>query len=219
MKSTWCPGPGGLHAATAGRAAALRHAPWIGFVHTAASMREMGDLWSALADHAAPAFAAWGGPALPPRHRQAGRLGRRVVAGAERWPADADSPRLQPAEPLLEEHGRRTALCAYDWELATLGAPQRDLAELLCFVLPPDVPDATVDTWVERHRAAFERATGEPVDPAQWRRGFHAAMNDLLVNRLAMYALVHRVRRQPFLPRVVASWARIHRRAVTLASQ
>ena len=30
-------------------------------------------------------------------------------------------------------------LCAYDWELATLQVPQHDLAELLCFVLPPDV--------------------------------------------------------------------------------
>jgi hypothetical protein len=30
------------------------------------------------------------------------------------------------------------------------------------------------------------------------------------VNRLAMYALVHRVRRQSFLPRVLATWRRIH---------
>ena len=148
-----------------------------------------------------------------------------VDSVGEWWPVLSDGPQtlvhhdFNPRNLCLRNTTGGTALCAYDWELATVGAPQRDLAEFLCFVLPPDVPDATVDTWVERHRAAFERATGEPVDPAQWRRGFHAAMNDLLVNRLAMYALVHRVRRQPFLPRVVASWARIHARAVTLASQ
>ena len=28
-------------------------------------------------------------------------------------------------------------LCAYDWELATIGVPQHDCAEFLCFVLPP----------------------------------------------------------------------------------
>ena len=206
-----------VHAAAAGRSAALRDAPWIGFCQSAASMREMGDLWSALADHAAPAFAEWGGAALPAQHRQL------VDAVDEWWPVLSRGPQtlvhhdFNPRNLCLRETSDGLALCAYDWELATIGAPQRDLAEFLCFVLPADVPDATIDTWVERHRVAFERAAGEATDPAQWRRGFHAAMNDLLVNRLAMYALVHRVRRQPFLPRVVASWARIHARAATLA--
>jgi hypothetical protein len=163
-------------------------APWIGFCQSAASMREMGDLWSPLADHAAPAFAEWERCALPAQHRQL------VDAVDEWWPVLSRGPQtllhhdFNPRNLCLRETPDGLALCAYDWELATIGAPQRDLAEFLCFVLPADVSDATIDTWIERHRAAFERAAGEATDPAQWRRGFHAAMDDLLVNRLAMRA-------------------------------
>jgi len=101
-------------------------------------------------------------------------------------------------------------LVAYDWELATIGAPQRDLAELLCFVLPPDVPQTTVSDAIERHRVMLERQSGRPLSPALWRDGFRSALADLLVARLAFYALVDRVRPQAFLPRVVSTWTRLH---------
>jgi hydroxymethylglutaryl-CoA reductase (NADPH) len=96
-------------------------------------------------------------------------------------------------------------LCAYDWELATLGAPQRDLAEFLCFVLT-DATTADAGRWIEHHRVALERASGTTIDAVRWTGGFRSALYDVLINRLAMYAMVHRVRRQSFLPRVVRTW-------------
>jgi aminoglycoside phosphotransferase (APT) family kinase protein len=101
--------------------------------------------------------------------------------------------------------GESLRLCAYDWELATLGAPQRDLAEFLCFVLT-DRTTADTGRWIEHHRAALERASGTPIDAERWTRGFRSALYDLLINRLAMYTVVHRVRHQSFLPRVVRTW-------------
>ena len=101
-------------------------------------------------------------------------------------------------------------MCAYDWELATIGAPQRDLAELLCFVLAHDVSKRTVDSWIERHRRALEIESGSSIDADAWREGFRCSLYDLLVDRLSMYALIHRIRRQAFLPRVVRTWRRLY---------
>jgi hypothetical protein len=102
-------------------------------------------------------------------------------------------------------------LCAYDWELATIGAPQRDLAEFLCFALTPGTAAARAARWIERHRLALEREGGGAIDDAAWRRGFSAALGDMLINRLASYALIDRVRRQAFLPRVVRTWHELYR--------
>jgi aminoglycoside phosphotransferase (APT) family kinase protein len=200
-----------IHALSYGSAASLRGLPWIGFVQTARSMSEMADLWLALADHAAPAFAEWGGIDLPGVHR-------RAIDSMAEWQGILDAtPQslvhndFNPRNLCLRDRAGSLALCAYDWELATLGAPQRDLAEFLCFVLPPDTPITAIECWIERHRAAVAEASGASIERHRWWLGFHAAMNDLLVARLAMYALIHRVRPQRFLPRIVATWQRIHR--------
>ena len=37
-------------------------------------------------------------------------------------------------------------LCIYDWELATIDVPQRDVAEFLSFVLMPSTP---LSVWIE----------------------------------------------------------------------
>src|SRR5262249_47679720 len=154
--------------------ATLRQQPWIGCVPSTASMAEMTPLWTALADHAAPAFASWGDPALPSIHR-------RLVDGVDRWWPDLETgPRtlihhdLHPRNICLRPVDGTERLCAYDWELATLGAPQRDLAELLCFLLPVSASADDIDVWIERHRGSLMRETAAHIDPDVWRRGFHA---------------------------------------------
>ena len=74
----------------------------------------------------------------------------------------------------------------------------------------PDATEDEVARWIERHRHALEIETGAAIDPALWRAGFAAALYELLIDRLAVYALVHRVRPQPFLPRVVRTWLRLY---------
>ena len=109
---------------------------------------------------------------------------------------------------------RRTAegphLVAYDWELAAVGAPQRDLAELLCFVLPAQVDAATLAAFVDLHRSNLERESGIRLAADVWRAGFVSGLADFLVTRLSFYALIDRVKPQPFLPRVVRTWQRLH---------
>jgi hypothetical protein len=64
-------------------------------------------------------------------------------------------------------------------------------------------------SWVERSRTLFASEALIEVDRARWERGFSAALCDLLIDRLAMLAMIDRVRPQSFLPRVVATWLNV----------
>jgi thioester reductase-like protein len=200
-----------LHAIWYQRDAELRRKPWIGHVSSTADLRQMTELWTALARHAAPRFSAWSHPAIA-------SIQRRLIAQIDDWRAPLDcAPRtlihhdFNPRNVCIKRDALdgQLKLLAYDWELATIGVPQRDLAELLCFVLPPDASREHVDAWIERHRLLLEQETGQPIDPATWRQGFNASLNELMLTRLPMYALIHRVRPQSFLPRVVRTWHRL----------
>ena len=100
-------------------------------------------------------------------------------------------------------------LCAFDWELARHGLPQRDLCELLCFTLDQDVTAKALEGWVTMHREHLEAHTGCAIDQSRWRQGFSLALADLMVTRLTMYAMLDYVHPQPFLKRVVNTWARL----------
>ncbi len=207
------PGMAALHARWYGRAAALRQQPWIGTIRSTSLVARMEPLWSALADHAAPIFGAAAGPALPLLHRE-------LIARIETWrpPADALPHTLihndfNPRNFVLCRRGDGLRVCAFDWELATIGTPLRDLAELLCFVCPPNVTPAQLTRWIERHRKALSQATGPSIDPAAWRAAFGSALCELLIDRLAVHALVDRVKPQRYLSRVVRTWMSLYRLA------
>ena len=101
-------------------------------------------------------------------------------------------------------------LCAYDWELAAIGTPMRDLAEFLCFVSPLDVGRASIEAIVDRHVDRFGRTAGVRTHRAEWHAAFGAALAELLIDRLSVYAMVHRVKPLPFLPRVLRAWSALH---------
>lgn len=51
-------------------------------------------------------------------------------------------------------------LCLYDWELATVDTPQRDLVEFLSFVFEPST---SIETWLETinfYRKSLEEYSG-----------------------------------------------------------
>ena len=50
---------------------------------------------------------------------------------------------------------------------------------------------------------------GPVTDPAGWHAGLVSSLAMLLVDRLATYTMIQRVRPQAFLPRVVQTWARV----------
>ena len=73
-----------------------------------------------------------------------------------------------------------------------------------------DVTLEEVTRWIERHRSALERQRGRSIDRGVWLDGFRSGLYDLLINSLSIYAVVHRVRSQPFLPRFVRTWRHLY---------
>jgi hypothetical protein len=199
-----------VHGAWHARAGALREQPWIGTVRNTLTMEAMTPLWRALADHAAPMFAAWTDASVP-RRQQAliDRIGgwRPILDAAPQTLIHND---CNPRNVCLRPDRGGWRLCAFDWELATAGAPMRDLAEFLCFVAPQGVQRYWVDELIERHAERFAAQAQVPVDLTVWHASFGAALAELLVDRLSVYAMVHRVKPQAFLPRVLRTWTELH---------
>jgi thioester reductase-like protein len=197
-----------IHAEWLGRTSELMRQPWL-VARDESKWIEMAPLWRELARHAhtrSPAFAA-------PRLR---RIHDELVDDVESWAGVlASMPRtlihndFNPRNIALRRESGGLRLCAFDWELATLGAPQRDLAEFLSFVLPPDAAAEAVTRWVERYRSLLAAESGVTFPRTEWELGFRAALCEMLVDRLSFYAMIDRVRRQAFLPRVVRSWRNI----------
>lgn len=199
-----------LHAIWYGRESELARQPWLGSISCARGMTESTELWMALADHASPVFRDSIGSEIR-------ELQQRFIDDLGGWWRELEAaPRtlthndFNPRNITFRKTASGPRLCVYDWELATLGVPQHDLAELLCFVLGPQTSREEVEHHVELHREALQRATGCAIDRSSWRRGFELCLRDLLLNRFAMYVLVHTFRRQRFLERIVRTWRTIH---------
>ena len=203
-------GMAAVHAAWHARVDGLRRESFMADPRTTASVRAMEPLWRALADHAAPMFAAWTDGSVPGQQRA-------LIDRIAEWrPALDAAPQtlihndFNPRNVCLRSVEGGWQLCAYDWELAAIGTPMRDLAEFLCFVSPLDVGRARIVDLIDRHAGRFAAGAGVPVDRAAWHAAFGAALAEILIDRLSVYAMVHRVRPQRFLPRVLRTWSALH---------
>jgi thioester reductase-like protein len=203
-------GVAAIHAIWYAREDALRAMPWLAPEPTRSRMVEMSPLWHALRDYAARWFRGWGGDDLHTLHAEL------IDTIGDWWPQLDALPRtlvhndFNPRNLTLRKTATGLCLCAFDWELAGIGVPQHDLAELLCFV-GGRLDAVRLTRLLELHRHHLERESGREIDPAMWRAGFALALQHLLVDRLPMYALIHRFRPQVFLPQVVRNWLHLFR--------
>jgi hydroxymethylglutaryl-CoA reductase (NADPH) len=200
-----------VHSIWYGREEELRREPWLGEAADGAARASMGELWSEALDYAAGEFPEW--YPLPER-----RLHQRLVQSLPGWCRELEQmPRtlihgdFNPRNLAFRREPSGLRLCAWDWELAELHVPQRDLAELLAFVLPADVASSTVDGLVELHRRELSRFAGRPVEAAAWRRGYRLGLYDFVTSRLSLYQLVHPLRPCAYLERVLTTARRLIR--------
>jgi hydroxymethylglutaryl-CoA reductase (NADPH) len=193
-----------IHSIWLGREQELLAKPWLGPVVDGGQVVAAGELWAALLSHAVDEFPDW-------FDEEDIRLHTRSIETIESWrPAlDAQPQTLihndfNPRNIALRASGS-LRLCAYDWELATLGAPQHDLAELLCFTLHADASLGQVDEAVELHRRRLEELSGRAIDATAWREGYRLSLQDLLVNRFGLYLMAHTLRDYRFLRRALTT--------------
>ncbi|MGH9146197.1 MAG: thioester reductase domain-containing protein, partial [Vicinamibacterales bacterium] len=123
-----------IHAVWYGREQGLQGAEWLGEPLSRDRACHLTPLWEALAAHAAPYFSRWAGPSVVRTHHQLVNSVGDWWRALEQQPATLIHNDFSPRNLALRHDACGFRLCAYDWELATLGPPQRDLAEFLCFV-------------------------------------------------------------------------------------
>jgi hypothetical protein len=199
-----------IHSVWYRREVELMAQPWLAPVRDSQRLTEMRPLWSALADHACTHSPAWSDATLVRVHRRLVECVAEWSVPLTRLPRTLIHNDFNPRNVAMLT-GREPRLCAFDWELATIGLPQRDIAELLCWTIGATTSRKEIAGYIERSRLRLASSTGTHIDGCDWELGFRAALCELLVDRLAMYAMVDRFRPQGYLPRVVRGWMMLHR--------
>ncbi|MDD5058882.1 MAG: thioester reductase domain-containing protein [Sideroxydans sp.] len=198
-------GLGQIHAVWYRREDELLRQPWL--APGANDFRKMHSLWRELAAFSATRFG-----------EDMRTIQYELINDLDHWQAQwASAPRtlihhdFNPRNLAFRRSPQGAQLCAYDWELATIGLPQYDLAELLYFVLPAAATPHEIQRWIDLHRRCLEEASGISIAQDEWQSGFTLALRQYLMCRLPLYAMIDRFQAQPFLSTVVANWLRLHR--------
>ena len=203
-------GLAGIHSAWYEQEKTLLENPYILPPHNSDSIERMLPFWHALADAAAPVFTYSLGTAGTLLHQYYLRTVPEWWETLRSMPQTLIHNDFNPRNIAFRCNGESHRLCAYDWELACIGVPQHDLAELLCFTLPQEATPSNIFAYLEAHRLRLQELTESELDPVEWRSGFRLSLRYLLVSRLSLYALYHQISPQPFLPAVLANWNRLH---------
>ncbi|MER7490074.1 hypothetical protein ABTY20_30150 [Streptomyces sp. NPDC126497] len=201
-------GVGRVHGHWLGRDGELLAEGWLQRVPEPADLAKAHELWGALVRHAAQEQ-----PDLLDPARADVLTG--LVEDAGRWaPAAHALPRtlvhndLNPRN--IAVRGERVAV--YDWELATVDVPQRDVVELLASTLGPDATEDDVGHALAVHAEAVAAVSPEAaalVAGCDWRRGYRLALRTFMTTRLALYLAGHGQREFGFLPRLTQTSFRL----------
>ncbi len=199
---------GQMHAVWYRREDELSRQPWL--APGANDIRRMQSLWRELANFSAARFAqAAGADTAEVQHALIDDLDH----WHEQWmrmPRTLIHNDFNPRNLAFRRSPQGPVLCAYDWELATIGLPQYDLAELLCFMLHAATISHEAQHWIDLHRRCLEEASGTPIAQDEWQAGFALALRQYMMCRLPMYAMIDHFKPQPFLSKVVANWLWLH---------
>lgn len=95
------------------------------------------------------------------------------------------------------------SLVAFDWELASVHLPQRDLVEFLAFTMQVNTDPVWVVKTLEQQRLQLEFQSH--VSLPDWWKGSELALLDFLLFRLPIYVVPQTVRAIPFLEPVFRS--------------
>ncbi|HEV8679178.1 MAG TPA: hypothetical protein VGQ90_07370 [Stellaceae bacterium] len=85
--------------------------------------------------------------------------------------------------------GFRPDVVVLDWELVERNTAQRDLVEMLVFVLPASADRAQIDRHVEAHRLALIDNGASDVDREQWIEGFRCEVKVEAIDRVSLQLL------------------------------
>ncbi len=200
-----------IHSIWYDRESELANQAWLNPRLDSVQTEEMSALWRALANFAGKWFHQWCGTEITSIQEQLVETLPWWWARLHGMPATLIHNDFNPRNIILRTGYSSPRLCIFDWELAAVGVPQHDLAELLCFIWQPEMSAESLAEIVDTHRQALSIATGRNIDNAEWREGFALSLRHLLLNRLATYTLIQHFRPLEYLPKVMRNWMQLYR--------
>lgn len=100
-------------------------------------------------------------------------------------------------------------LVVYDWELSTVGLPQKDLVEFLSFVLEETTTDSEILQMIYFHKVKIEHLSNREVSREVWLHDTRASILEFILFRLPIYAVAQTFRKVDFLKPTYLSARRI----------
>jgi hypothetical protein len=157
---------------------------WAGPLPTTRDMLADGALWRGLLDDAHARF-----PSIV--SDEVWRRRHRLIDSLPSWhPVKDKLPATLAHNDFNQRNvGFRPDVLVLDWEIAERNVAQRDLVEMLTFVLPPSPDRDQVDSHIETHRAALIEAGVADIDRDQWVEGFRCELKVEAINRIGLQLL------------------------------
>jgi hydroxymethylglutaryl-CoA reductase (NADPH) len=91
--------------------------------------------------------------------------------------------------------------CIYDWELAVINFPHRDIVEFLSFVLIENFETETFLEYLHFHHSQFNSAKKYCFE--EWKKGYVYALKEFLVTRVSYYEVAGILAKYAFSERVM----------------
>ena len=98
--------------------------------------------------------------------------------------------------------------CIYDWELAVINIPQRDIVEFLSFVLPADFSFKQLNKYIEFHISLYKDNVSEK-EINSFKKDYIYAIKEYIITRVAFYETAGIVMKYNFSNRVLNNSFRI----------
>lgn len=98
--------------------------------------------------------------------------------------------------------------CIYDWELATVNYPHRDVVEFLSFVLPSDFAEVDFLNYLEYH-FKLAKADHPGCTWDEWKEKAAWSAREFLVTRVAFYKVSEILMKLKFVDRIFANCLRM----------
>jgi hydroxymethylglutaryl-CoA reductase (NADPH) len=128
---------------------------------------------------------------------------------AVRWPKSLIHNDFNPRNVLMRNSGMP---CIYDWELAMIDFPQRDIIEFLSFVLPKDFSAQSLMLYLKEHYQEIvqRKGPGHELDFEEYLKATEMAIKTYICCRVSFYEVSGIVAKYDFSPRILAVSLRMH---------
>ena len=131
-------------------------------------------------------------------------------AGKDRLPATLAHDDFNQRNVGFRPGAAGPSVVVLDRELVERNIAQRDLAEMLTFVLPPTVDRAQADRHIEAHRLALaEGGVATGIERDAWVEGFRCELKIEVINRLSLHFLFAAQFPLAYLVRINATMERL----------